>query len=90
MNQTIKILHQDTYFLNVLIKHPLSEFGEFTMHVLKCSEFGNYIFSIPSQDWVYKKNIGIEINIKYAPTVYNYPPYKTQLIATMNYLIKIF
>lgn len=73
----------------VIIEHPIMGFGEFIMFVSKWQDSDTYIFTIPVYSWIYRKKPNEEINFKYAPSGFNHPHYKTQLIAAMNKIIEL-
>lgn len=80
--------HSDNY-VKALVQHPIKEFGQFTLHALKDHQTKGYVFTIPSHDWVYYKKRDVKINVKFAPSSFNHPRYKAQLMEVMEYLIQI-
>jgi hypothetical protein len=75
--------------LELFIKHPLTEYGEISMFVLKFPQINSYLFSIPVHKWAYIKYENEEINFMYGPSLFRYEKYKGQLIDAMYRAVSI-
>lgn len=75
--------------LELLLEHPIKNFGDVSMFISKCEDSDTYIFSIPRYNWVYTLEKGNEIKIFAAPSGFNHPNNKLQLIHAMQYAISL-
>lgn len=89
MVKVLKITKLTNYYLEAIVGHPISEFGEFTMYISKNHETKDYVFSIPSRNWLYITKPGIKINVEFVPSGFNHPRIKGQLIEAMNKFITL-
>lgn len=69
--------------LEVTLEHPLKEFGDTSMFVMKF-DHNKYLFSIPVHNWTYLKHENESINLRTAPSSYRYSQYQKDLIETMQ------
>lgn len=81
---------QEMTCLEVIIANPIDEIRDITMYVAKIPQSEMFIFAIPHHHWAYQKNDDQEINLKYAPSGFNHPKYKSQLTIAMNKAIELF